>query len=148
MVGIKFAAALLVGALPLASAFVDKIANYTGTFHATENSKFPATFITGSTKVDYVDLTVSFALGRPDQLAKGGDYVGLPLYNFDLTTLPSSVIHAETFTIDVPLSKANVTSLNQSGPYVLTAIVSFANGDWPNLIYGRYLLRTQFDATV
>ncbi|KZV93401.1 hypothetical protein EXIGLDRAFT_691613 [Exidia glandulosa HHB12029] len=148
MVGTKFAAALFVsmGALPLASAFVDKIANYTGTFHATETSTYPATFITGYTKVDYLDLTVSFALTRPDKLL--GQTVGLPLYNFDFTTLSSDIISNTTFVVDVPLTKANITTFNENGPYVLSAIVSYANGDYPNYIYGSYILHSYFNASV
>ncbi|KZW00210.1 hypothetical protein EXIGLDRAFT_745705 [Exidia glandulosa HHB12029] len=145
MVGFKFAATLLIAGLPLASAYIDKVANITGTFHATDDSKLPVTFINDITKVYYVDLTATFALGRASQK---GQFIGLPLYNFDFTTLPANVIGNETFTIEVPLTKTNISVFGDEKSLALNVIISHADGSYPNLTFYDAIYRLPFTATI
>lgn len=48
----KFSAFIAIASLPLASAYIQTVANFTGTYSSTTHKLFNVTFITGTTKVD------------------------------------------------------------------------------------------------
>ncbi|KZV93731.1 hypothetical protein EXIGLDRAFT_761554 [Exidia glandulosa HHB12029] len=144
MVAFKLTAALgLLSALPFTSAIFNKVTGPPGTFFAGDGTVFPVTFTTGSVKVTFIDLTVTFALGTADQ---EGQTVGIPLKSVDLVAEGLSNFPGPSFTIPVPLSKSDIDTVGD-GPYVLSVIEGFADGIFPKLVYDTGIFRIPFNVT-
>ncbi|KAH7104009.1 hypothetical protein BKA62DRAFT_34816 [Auriculariales sp. MPI-PUGE-AT-0066] len=145
MVSLRSLAAGLV-ALPLASAMIAGVAPFTGTYQPTANSTFPVTFTAGGTKVVYFDLSVSFGLLTPADLAtSNNNALGVPLQKtLDMFALNATNIFSQT-TFDVPLPQSYF--YNGPGDYILSALVSGVNGVNPTLVPFHYILQLPFTAS-
>ncbi|KZW01008.1 hypothetical protein EXIGLDRAFT_761290 [Exidia glandulosa HHB12029] len=135
---------LVTVALPLASAFINDVQPFNGTYSATSTSKFPVTFLTASTMVEFLDLSVSFGISTPEDHASNTT-LGVPLSNVDLLALNHSSTGPGSFTIDVPISSSDLYA--SSGSYVLTAAVLRGTGDSAVLNFRVDPFTVSFNAT-
>ncbi|KAH7099220.1 hypothetical protein BKA62DRAFT_831879 [Auriculariales sp. MPI-PUGE-AT-0066] len=94
--------------------------------HSLDAAAFPVTFVTGSTKVSFRDLTVSFGVVASDS-ANATNIFGTPLVNVDLVSLGKSDTGPGSFEVSVPITQAQLSS--GPGSYVLTAAVVRAVGN-------------------
>lgn len=118
---------LAAGLLPLASAYISGIEQHRGVYHPDElTSMFPVTFRTGSTKVPFSDLSVSFGLTTPAEHTLNTTF-GNALVNIDLVALRRSDTGPGQFTISVPINTGDL--YNGPGAYILTAAVVRITGD-------------------
>ncbi|EJD37514.1 hypothetical protein AURDEDRAFT_188043 [Auricularia subglabra TFB-10046 SS5] len=118
---------LAAGLLPLASAYITGLAPHIGVYHPDElTSMFPVTFRTGSTKVPFFDLSVSFGLTTPAEHTASTTF-GNALVNIDLAALKRADTGPGQFTISVPINTGDL--YNGPGAYVLTAAVVRITGD-------------------
>ncbi|KZV96283.1 hypothetical protein EXIGLDRAFT_733634 [Exidia glandulosa HHB12029] len=134
--------------LPFASAFISSVApGFTGSYKADQTtSTFPVLFNTGSTMVDFMDLTVSFGLSTPADHTSN-DTLGSPLFNMDLLAMRRSSTGPGKFTIDVPIKSSDL--FNGAGTYILTAAVLHVSGVNQNgLVLGLNAFPITFNATV
>ncbi|KAH7097392.1 hypothetical protein BKA62DRAFT_774315 [Auriculariales sp. MPI-PUGE-AT-0066] len=129
--------------LPFVSAFIQSIVPLVGTYHATSTSTLSVTFTSSFTKVNYYDLTLSFAVIRP---AQGPDpsQVGVPIFkNIDLIALKATDI-STNLTVKIPVFQSDL--YDGPGDYKLTAIVSSASGLWPQLVQFTHYFSTTLNA--
>ncbi|KZV89641.1 hypothetical protein EXIGLDRAFT_795789 [Exidia glandulosa HHB12029] len=131
--------------LPLASAFIDGISPFTGTYKADQTtSKFPVTFTTGSTMVSFFDLTVSFGLSTPAEHTVNNT-LGNPVFNVDLLAMKRSSTGPGKFTVDVPIRSSDL--YNGDGAYILTAAILRAAGNQNAYLFRADQFTVVFDAT-
>ncbi|KZV89642.1 hypothetical protein EXIGLDRAFT_721135 [Exidia glandulosa HHB12029] len=138
---------VVVALLPsFASAFINGIVSLKGSYKADETtSTFPVTFSTGSTKVEFFDLAVSFGLSTPAEHTVNNT-LGNPLFNADLLAMRRSSTGPGQLTIQVPISNSDL--YNGAGTYVLTAAVLRATGNQNAYLFRADPFTITFNATL
>ncbi|KAH7103671.1 hypothetical protein BKA62DRAFT_48159 [Auriculariales sp. MPI-PUGE-AT-0066] len=115
--------------LPFASAFIDSVGPYSGTYTATVDSTFPVTFIAGHAPgATYQDLIVYFGLATPDEMtASKNKSMGTPVpgATIDLVAEKADGL-GEDRTFQVPLH-ADAFKGSAESDYYLVAVVLTAN---------------------
>ncbi|KZV97219.1 hypothetical protein EXIGLDRAFT_747235 [Exidia glandulosa HHB12029] len=134
-------------ALPLfAAAYINDVQQFSGTYTATPTtSTFPVTFNTASTKVEFMDLSVSFGIAARDDHADNTT-LGAPLNNVDLIALNHANTGPGSFTVDVPISASDLYA--GAGSYVLTAAVLRGTGMSGVLTFRADSFSIPFNATI
>ncbi|KAH7103670.1 hypothetical protein BKA62DRAFT_48089 [Auriculariales sp. MPI-PUGE-AT-0066] len=113
--------------LPFASAFIDTVAPYSGTYTATADSTFPVTFTAGHAPgATYHDLIVYFGLATPNEIAASKNTsMGTPLPGTTINLVAEDADYlGQNRTFQVPL---HADAFKSSGDYYLVAVVLTAN---------------------
>ncbi|KAH7103647.1 hypothetical protein BKA62DRAFT_696036 [Auriculariales sp. MPI-PUGE-AT-0066] len=119
--------AIAAAVLPFASAFIDTVAPYSGTYKATADSTFPVTFIAGHAPgATFQDLSIYFGLATPTEMAASQNQsMGTPLSGATINLIAQNADSiGQDRTFDVPLP---VDAFPSSGDYVLVAVCLTAN---------------------
>ncbi|EJD41748.1 hypothetical protein AURDEDRAFT_186363 [Auricularia subglabra TFB-10046 SS5] len=128
-----------------ANAYIYGISQTPTNFKTGESSTLSVTFETGSTKVLFYDLTVSFGLVAADKYT-GPNVLGKPIFNVDLVKEGLQHTAPGNFTLEVPITAEDL--FNGSGAYVLTAAVVRVTGNQNEMLYRADPFSYPFNATV
>ncbi|KAH7099219.1 hypothetical protein BKA62DRAFT_710329 [Auriculariales sp. MPI-PUGE-AT-0066] len=136
--------------LAQATAFIASL-EQAGAFEAdATTSTFPLRFVTASTKVSFLDLTVAIGVSTPTVFAAAsaagsGQPMGSPLVNIDLVGLRRADTGPGSFVFDVPITQADLT--DGPGAYVLTVAIVRVTGSPGSYVWRADPFNLAFNAT-